>query len=73
MKTTIDLPDELFQRTKLADVSRNTSIKNLVIEGLERVLQSNATAHPPSGAIERLKAGLHLGGKPLTREQIHAR
>ncbi len=39
IKTTIDLTDELFQRTKPTAASRHTSIQNLLIEGLERVLE----------------------------------
>jgi hypothetical protein len=73
MKTTIDLPDALFERTKIAAVRRRTSIKNLVIEGLETVLREEAPAAPPSDALARLRQGYHLGGQPLTRNEAHAR
>lgn len=73
MKTTIDLPDAILERTKIAAARRRTSIKSLVIEGLETVLREEAPASPPLGALTRLHQGYHLGGQPLTREQAHAR
>lgn len=73
MKTTIDLPDGILERTKIAAARRRTSIKNLVIEGLENVLRDEAPIAPPADALARLRQGYHLGGKPLTRDQAHAR
>jgi len=72
MKTTIDLPDAILERTKIAAARRRTTIKNLVIEGLETVLREDAPAPPPSDALARLRHGYHLGGKPLTRDKAHA-
>lgn len=71
MKTTIDLPDAILQRTKIAAARRRTTIKNLVIEGLETVLREDAPEPPPSDALARLRHGYHLGGKPLTRDEAH--
>jgi hypothetical protein len=73
MKTTIDLPDAILERTKIAAARRRTSIKNLVIEGLEAILREEVPAVPPAEALARLHRGYHLGGKPLTRNQAHAR
>ncbi len=73
MKTTIDLPDGIFARTKIAAARRRTTIRNLVIEGLEAVLREEAPGTPPADALARLRQGYHLGGKPLAREEIHAR
>jgi hypothetical protein len=72
MKTTVDLPDGILERTKIAAAKRRTSIKNLIIEGLETVLREE-TVSPPAGALARLEKGYHLGGQPLTRDQAHAR
>lgn len=73
MKTTIDLPDEILERTKIAAAQRRTTIKNLVIEGLESVLRQHETPAAPTKALARLRKGYHLGGTPLTRDKAHAR
>ena len=73
MKTTIEIPDNIFSRTKIAAARRGTSIKSLVIEGLEAVLRDETPAAPPPDALARLRGGYHLGGHPLTRDETHAR
>lgn len=73
MKTTIDLPDSLLEQTKIAAARRRTSIKNLVIEGLESVLREEVPASPPAEALARIRQGYHLGGQAPTRDQAHAR
>jgi len=73
MKTTIDLPDDLFEQTKIAAVKQRTTIKDIVIQGLKTVLNDEGKAKPPSSALARLRRGYHLGGKPLTRDAAHAR
>lgn len=73
MKTTVDLPEGILERTKIAAARRRTSIKNLIIEGLETVLREELPAAPPVDALARLRQGYHLGGQPLTRDQVHAR
>ncbi len=73
MKTTVDLPENILERTKIAAVRRRTTIKNLIIEGLESVLREDTPAAPPADALARLRQGYHLGGQPLSRDQAHAR
>ena len=73
MKTTIELPDGLLERTKIAAARRRTTIKNLVIEGLEVVLREEMVAATPADALARLHCGYRLGGQPLTRDESHAR
>jgi len=73
MKTTIDLPDALFEQTKIAAAMRRTTMKNLVIEGLKTVLKQETQSAPAADAIARLRQGYHLGGKPLSREDCHGR
>jgi predicted nucleic acid-binding protein len=69
VKTTVDLPDDILERTKIAAVRRRTSLKNLIIEGLEAVLREEIPAEPSANALTRLRQGYHLGGQPLTRDQ----
>lgn len=49
MKTTIELPDALFHRAKVLAAQRKTTLKQLVVEGLERV-----TAGPAPTASAKL-------------------
>jgi hypothetical protein len=73
MKTTVDFPDSILERTKIAAVRRRTTIKNLIIEGLKTVLREELPIEPPADALARLRQGYHLGGQLLTRGQVHAR
>lgn len=73
MKTTIDLPDAIFERTKIVAARRRTTLKNLVIKGLETVLREEEATPSPADALARLQRGYHLGNKPLTRDKTHAR
>ena len=40
MRTTVDLPDELYRRAKAEAALRGHNLKDLVEEGLRRVLQA---------------------------------
>ena len=73
IKTTIELPDAILERTKVVAARRRTSMKNLVIQGLEMVLQDEVNPAPPTEALARLRGGYHLGGHRMTREEIHSR
>ena len=55
----------------MASVRRRTTIKRLVIEGLERVLEESAPRAVSLDALARLRSGYHLGGNPLSREKAH--
>ncbi len=73
VKTTIDLPDQLLERTKLAAARRRTTVEDLIVEGLNTILGVEAPTATPTEAIARLRQGYHLGGLPLSREQVHDR
>jgi hypothetical protein len=74
MKTTIDLPDEILHRAKVAAAERRTTLKALVVAGLDQVLLSMAQAPDAQAtALDRLHKGLRLAGKPLTRDEVHER
>jgi len=62
MKTTIEIPDAILERTKVAAARRRTSMKKLMIQGFEMVLQEEPVAAPPAEALVRLREGYHLGG-----------
>jgi hypothetical protein len=73
MKTTIDLPDDLLHRAKVAAAQRKTTLKELVETGLGWVLRADAGSADRTAALARLENGLHLGDRPLTRDQAHER
>lgn len=73
MRTTIDLPDGLLQRAKIAAVNRRTTVRALVEKGLLAVLDEVPGTDRTGEALERLRAGYHLGGKPMSRDQVHDR
>lgn len=74
MKTTIDLPEEMVRRAKIEAAKRGTTLKNLVIQGLEEVLGRDNEVSV-DGALARLQKGMHLGGSTarIDRDELHAR
>ena len=73
MKTTVELPDELLHRAKIAAAQRRTTLRELIQAGLDCVLRSETAPPGHQAALQRLRKGLRLGGQPLTREQTHER
>ncbi len=73
MKTTIDVPDDLLHRAKVFAAERQTTLKDLVIAGLDQVLQSASASGHREEALARLKRGFHLGGSALGRQEAHGR
>lgn len=41
MRTSLDLPDDLMRRAKIAAIKRGSTLRDLVAEGLRRVLTDN--------------------------------
>ncbi len=72
MRTTLDLPDELMRRAKIAAVERGTTLRELVGAALEREL----TTPPASAAAapRRLRQPVFKSVRPgklkLTNEDI---
>lgn len=53
MRTTIDLPEELLKRTKVLAAKRGSTMRKLIIEGLERTL-SDSLPDPKSNSLPSL-------------------
>ena len=71
-KTTIDLPDDLLHRAKIVAAERRTTLKELVVAGLNQVVRSmTPAASGQAQALACLEKGLRLGGHPLQRNQTH--
>ena len=73
MKTTIDVPEDVLHRAKVAAAQRRTTLRELMLKGLDQVLGGKEEKVSTVGALARLERGIHLGGKFLSREEIHAR
>ncbi len=75
MITTLDLPQEIVTEAEDVATARKTTLQALVVEGLRTVIRASAPPATASAqALARLRAGFHLGGgKPLTRDEAHAR
>lgn len=56
MKTTVELPDELFRRAKAAAALRGRKLKDLVEEGLRRVLDAPDADAPARDRPQTLHA-----------------
>jgi hypothetical protein len=61
MRTTVDLPDELFRKTKATAALQGTSLKELIIRAVEKEVNSQ-----PPGRAQRVLlplVRLHKGKK----------
>jgi hypothetical protein len=75
MITTFDLPEDIVAQAEGVASARNTTLQALIVEGLHSVVQaSTQNTAAQQEALLRLRTGVHLGGgKPLTRDEAHAR
>lgn len=79
MRTTIDLPDELFHRAKIVAAQRRTTLKELVLQGLEYATRTPALdsdaerRRRAQKLIAALQASNHEPFQPLSREEIYTR
>lgn len=62
MRTTIDMPDDLFRKTKAVAALRGSSMKDLIVRALEEEI-SRATARKTRGKSPRKNVPvIHLSG-----------
>jgi hypothetical protein len=79
MKTTIELPDDVFLKAKIFAVERRMTFKDVVIQGLKLVTETPPETDPkaPKVALKRhlkaMQASNTVPMVPLTREEIHDR
>jgi hypothetical protein len=75
MKTTVDLPDELLHRVKVAAAQRQITLKEMILRGLQHELAAAIPAGEETDAlIEALSKGRNT--KPtghLNREELYDR
>lgn len=71
MRTTLDLPDPVARRAKLAAVCRNMSLKDLVVTALEHELDAGRTK-PRGGDLHLpLIPSRKPGSRALSPDEVH--
>lgn len=79
MKTTIELPDEIFRKAKVAAAEQHTTLKELITQALENHLgkPSPSEEKKRQTALKRLLKQMQATNtepmRPLKREEIHDR
>lgn len=79
MKTTIELPDEIFQRAKVAAAERGTTLKAIMVDALQLWLRTPTADEEKQrkATVKRLLKAMQATNtepmKPLTREEIYDR
>jgi hypothetical protein len=76
MRTSLDIPDPLFRAAKQLAVQRETTLKQLVTEGLRRIVEDHqaataANARPDSGRLPKVTPKGN-GSYALSNEAIDA-
>ena len=71
---TLKLDAALLRRCKQAAVSEDKSLSQWLTDlMIQAIRQEPRYAQAKKRALERLGAGWDLGGKPLTRDELHDR
>jgi predicted transcriptional regulator len=79
MKTTIELPDDLFLKVKILAAERRVTLKDIMVQALSRFTQSPPEAEEKKrkAALKRLLKGMKAANTqpmtPLKREEIYDR
>lgn len=79
MKTTIDLPDDIFLKAKVFAAEQRTTLKEVLIQALQRFMQTPPEAEEKQRKVKgaRLLAALQASNTepmvPLKREELYDR
>ena len=80
MKTTINFPDDLLHRVKVVAAQRQTTLRELVVRGLETVTSDandegleNERRKTFKRLLKAMRASNTEPMQPLAREEIHDR
>jgi hypothetical protein len=78
MKTTIDLPDEIFLKAKVFAAEQRITLKEVLIQALQRFMQTPTETEDKQrkATLKRLLKSMQASNTepmtPLTREEIYA-
>jgi hypothetical protein len=74
MKTTVEVPDDLYRRAKAEAALRGRKLKDLIEEGLRLVLEAPRKAHRHStlaGLMKRARGAIESGVSDLASNPKH--
>jgi len=68
------MDEELLRQLRHRAVDQHLSLSAWVIQKLEQVVEGeDSYENSRDRALARLAQGYHLGGRPLGRDEVHAR
>jgi hypothetical protein len=71
---TLKIDDHILTRVRHLAVDENKSVSAWVSELIERTLnEADEYEQVRCEAMDALQVGFHLGGRPLSREEVHDR
>ncbi len=71
---TLKIDDQILRRVRHLAVDENKSVSAWVSELIARALhEADEYEQVRREAIDSLHGGFHLGGRPLSREEVHDR
>ena len=71
---TVSLDKQLIRKLRVIAAERSTSISGLLSDELWRLVErAEQYDNAKRRALKVLEAGLHFGGKPATRDELHDR
>ena len=79
MKTTIDLPDDLFQKVKVLAAERSTTLRDVIAQALQQWMRTPTEdeERKRKATMKRLLRAMQASNTapmtPLTREEIYDR
>lgn len=79
MKTTVELPDELFQRAKVMSAERGTTLKDIMVQALQLWFRTPEKDEEKErqATVKRLLKAMRASNsepmRPLKREEIYER
>lgn len=78
MKTTIDLPDDIFLKAKVFAAEQRITLKEVLVQALQRFMQTPPEAEEKKrrAAMKKLLKAMQASNTepmvPLTRDEIYA-
>ena len=71
---TVQMDRELIRKARVLAAKRGTSVSGLVARELEKLIgDDEAYESARRSALQFLEKGFHLGGKSVSREELHER